>query len=81
MAIAAAAADVCALCGISKIHILKPHRIRYQLTPEKNEQYEMRVADTCETYLSAPERAQKDERTLSVDEMTGILALLVSYKF
>jgi len=54
---------------------LKPHRIRYWLTPKKDEQYEKRVADICETYLSAPERAQKGERTLSVDEMTGIQAL------
>jgi len=54
---------------------LKPHRIRYWLTPKKDEEYQEKVVDICETYLSALERAEKGERTLSIDEMTGIQAL------
>jgi transposase len=33
------------------------------------------VSDICETYLSATERASQGERTLCLDEMTGIQAL------
>jgi len=38
---------------------LKPHQIRYWLTPVKDEQFEEKVADICETYRTAPEREKK----------------------
>lgn len=37
--------------------------------------FDNKVNDICETYLNAKERAQVGERTLSIDEMTGIQAL------
>jgi len=36
-----------------------------------------KVKDICEVYLSAMARAQTAERTISIDEMTGIQALSV----
>ncbi len=38
---------------------LKPHQIRYWLTSPNDDQFEAKVADICETYLTAPERAKK----------------------
>lgn len=37
--------------------------------------FDNKVNDICETYLNAKERAPAGERTLSIDEMTGIQAL------
>lgn len=37
--------------------------------------FDNKVKDICATYLSAPERAEAGERTISLDEMTGIQAL------
>ena len=37
-------------------------------------QFDEKVQDICNTYLSAIERAEKFERTVSIDEMTGIQA-------
>ena len=54
---------------------LKPHQIRYWLTPPDDVDFDSKVKDITEVYLSAPERAQQGERTLSTDEMSGIQAL------
>ena len=56
---------------------LKPHRIRYWLTPhkEKDPRYDEKVRDICELYRRAPELAREGERVLSTDELTGVQAL------
>lgn len=54
---------------------LKPHQIRYWLTPPDDADFDSKVKDITEVYLSAPERARQGERTLSTDEMSGIQAL------
>ena len=37
--------------------------------------FDEKVKDICDTYLSAIERAERGEQTISIDEMTGIQAL------
>jgi transposase len=54
---------------------LKPHQSQYWLNPPPDPQFDEKVKDICEVYLSAIERAQEGERTVSLDEMTGIQAL------
>ena len=64
--------------GCSKEADLKPHLIRYWLTPaadEPPEEGDERIADVCSTYHEAPARRAAGERTLSTDEMTGVQAL------
>jgi transposase len=58
---------------------LKPHRIRYWLTPPPDPQREARTQEVCQTYEQASERAERGERTLSTDEMTGVQALQRKY--
>ena len=38
---------------------LKPHQVRYWLTPPDDEQFHEKVADICETYRTAQERAKR----------------------
>ena len=54
---------------------LKPHQIRYWLTPEPDEQLADKVADINALYRQAPALAAQGERTLSIDELTGVQAL------
>jgi len=54
---------------------LKLHQSGYWLNPPPDANFEAKVSDICETYLSATERASQGERTLCLDEMTGIQAL------
>jgi hypothetical protein len=57
---------------------LKPHLIRYWLTPAATEPEpvrETRIVDVCGVYREAPARAARGERTVSTDEMTGVQAL------
>lgn len=57
---------------------LKPHLIRYWLTPAADEDpadREEKITDVCATYREAPARAKQGERTVSSDEMTGVQAL------
>ncbi len=64
--------------GCSKEADLKPHLIRYWLTPAADEPPEKRaeqIADVCSTYREAPARMAAGERTISTDEMTGVQAL------
>ena len=49
--------------------------MRYWLTPEPDEQFEEKVEDLNTLYRQAPELAQKGERVLSTDELTGVQAL------
>jgi hypothetical protein len=66
------------LGGCSKEADLKPHLIRYWLTPaadEPDEVREERIADVCATYREALARAAAGERIVSTDEMTGVQAL------
>jgi len=54
---------------------LKPHRIRYWLTPAHEEDFDRKVEDICDLYRRAPELAEQGERVLSTDELTGVQAL------
>ena len=38
-------------------------------------QRDEKIRDGCEVYASAPQRAKGDERTISLDELTGVQAL------
>jgi transposase len=49
--------------------------MRYWLTPEPDEQFEEKVEGLNTLYRQAPELAQKGERVLSTDELTGVQAL------
>jgi transposase len=53
---------------------LKPHRVRYWLTPKPDPAFEIKCADICAVYKAV---AVSDEthRTVSIDEKTGIQAL------
>jgi len=64
--------------GCSKEADLKPHLIRYWLTPaadEPPEERDERIADVCATSREAPARVAAGERIISTDEMTGVQAL------
>jgi transposase len=54
---------------------LKPHRIRYWLTPKPDPAFDTKCADICEVYKAAAASADEDHRTVSIDEMTGIQVL------
>jgi hypothetical protein len=57
---------------------LKPHPIRYWLTPPPDEPEEERQAKTeaiCTLYHEASARTAVGERVISTDEMTGVQAL------
>lgn len=54
---------------------LKPHQSGYWLHPPPDPAFDEKVEDICQTYLQALERQARGERTLSLDEMTGIQAL------
>lgn len=54
---------------------LQPHRVRGWLTSKRDEHFEEKCSDICETYKKAIERDEQGEKTVSIDEMTGIQAL------
>jgi len=54
---------------------LKPHLIRYWLTPEPDEQLTEKIEDINTLYQQAPTLAAQGERTLCIDELTGVQAL------
>ena len=54
---------------------LKPHLIRYWLTPEPDAQLDAKVADINALYRQAPALAAQGARTLSSAELTGVQAL------
>ena len=49
--------------------------MRYWLTPVPDEQFDEKVEDINTLYRQAPELAQKGERMLSTDELSGVQAL------
>ena len=49
--------------------------MRGWLTPVPDEAFTPKSQDICLTYAQAPIRAEQGERTVSIDEMTGIQAL------
>jgi transposase len=53
---------------------LKPHRVRYWLTPKPDPAFDDKCADICAVYKAAA-TADDSHRTISIDEMTGIQAL------
>jgi len=53
---------------------LKPHRVRYWLTPKPDPAFETKCADICAVYKAAA-AADETHRTVSIDEKTGIQAL------
>lgn len=54
---------------------MQPHRFRYWLTEVADERREAKIVEGCQVYAQAAERAKQGERTISMDEMTGVQAL------
>ena len=54
---------------------LKPHLIRYWLTPPADPQREETIRAICQVYQRGPSLAKQGERTMSTDELTGVQAL------
>jgi transposase len=54
---------------------LKPHLLRYWLTPVVDEQFDEKVADINQVYQQAPTLLEKGEAVVSTDELTGVQAL------
>ena len=53
---------------------LKPHRLRYWLTPKPDPDFSEKSARICRLYAQARSAAQAGQRTICVDEMTAIQA-------
>src|SRR5215831_5440886 len=69
-------ADLSTACCLSaQERGLQPHRFRYWLTAVADEQREEKIVEGCQMYGQAPERAKRGERTISLDELTGVQAL------
>jgi len=45
------------------------------LTEVADERREEKIVEGCQVYAQATERAQQRERTISIDELTGVQAL------
>lgn len=54
---------------------IKPHLMNYYLDTEKDEAFDEKTKDICQTYQEAAAVAEKGGRTVSIDEMCGIQAL------
>ena len=54
---------------------IKPHLIRYWLTPGDEDRFNEKMSDVNTIYKQAPKLAQKGEKVVSNDEMTGVQAL------
>lgn len=54
---------------------IKPHQSRYWLNPPLEPEFDSKVENICNLYSKAIENGDKGERTISIDEMTGIQAL------
>ncbi len=69
-------ADLATACGLAaQKGGLQPHRFRSWLNEVPDAQRDEKIRDGCERYARAPERAKSGERTISVDELTGVQAL------
>ena len=49
--------------------------MRYWLTEVADERREEKIVEGCQVYANAAERAKQGERTISMDELTGVQAL------
>jgi transposase len=58
---------------------LRPHLFRYWLNKVPDEEREEKIKEGCMLYATAPERAKQGEKTISIDEMTGVQALERKY--
>jgi len=54
---------------------LKPHLVRYWLTPVVDEQLDEKVSDINQLYQQAPRLVEQGEAVVSTDELTGVQAL------
>jgi len=54
---------------------LQPHRNKYWLNAKADERKEERIADICDVYHRSSASGDREEITISIDEMTGIQAL------
>lgn len=54
---------------------MQPHLFRYWLTAVPDEHKEEKIVEGCQVYAQAAARAKQGERTISLDEMTGVQAL------
>jgi hypothetical protein len=69
-------ADLAAACSSPlKKGDLKPHLIRYWLTPPPDPEREGQVKAICTVYEEATARAEQGEVSVSTDEVTGVQAL------
>jgi transposase len=53
----------------------QPHLFRYWLTEVPDPQRAQKINEGCVLYMTAVQAAQQGERTISMDEMTGVQAL------
>lgn len=53
----------------------QPHRFRYWLTEVPDPQRAQKIGEGCVLYATAAEAAKVGERTISMDEMTGVQAV------
>jgi len=53
---------------------LQPHRFRYWLTEVPDEHRDEKIVEGREVYAQAPQRAKQGERSISLDELTGVQA-------
>jgi hypothetical protein len=68
--------DFAAPCrSVVKKGDLKPHLIRYWLTPPQEPQRDEQITAVCSVYAEATQRAKQGEMTVSTDELTGVQAL------
>src|SRR5260370_35749853 len=69
-------ADLAPACELSaQKGGLQPPRFRYWLNEVPDAQRDEKIRDGCGVYARAPERAKGGERTISMDELTGVQAL------
>jgi transposase len=54
---------------------LQPHRFRYWLTEVADAHRGEKIVEGCEVYAQAKERAKGGERSISMDELTGVQAI------
>src|SRR6266516_5278696 len=54
---------------------LQPHRFRYWLTEVADSHRDEKIVQGCEVYAQAGQRAKQGERSISMDELTGVQAI------
>lgn len=66
-------------CTTAQKRGLQPQRFRYWLTEVPDEHRDEKIVEGCELYAKAAQRAKRGERSISVDELTGVQALERKY--